>query len=88
MGEAVRLHSISPEATPEEVAAILAAHRARRHPVPATESDATTRCTSGCARRGSASHRAGLQRGPWRLSGRIGRRSRAVTVAGRTTPSS
>ena len=37
----------------------------------------TTRCTSGCARRVLRSHRSGLQRGPWRLSGRVGRRIRA-----------
>ena len=37
----------------------------------------TTRCTNGCTRRGSAARRSGLQRGPWRLSGRIGRRTRA-----------
>ena len=36
MGEAVRLHSISPEATPEEVAAILAAIAASQ-PVPVEE---------------------------------------------------
>ena len=47
------------------------ARRRRRSPRP------TTRSTSGCARHGCAARRSGLQRGPWRLSGRIGRRTRA-----------
>jgi hypothetical protein len=70
------LRAISPEASPDEVAAILAA---------------LTACTS--SRRGAAvgddtlhewvrtsrlrAHRSGLRRGPWRLSGRMPRRSRA-----------
>ena len=70
------LRSISPEATPEEIAAILgrdrgvdagAGGRGRR--------DDTLHEWVHAAR--LRSHRAGLQRGPWRLSGRIGRRSRA-----------
>jgi hypothetical protein len=71
----VRLRSISPEATPEEVAAILAAIAATR-PVPVEDDhDDTLHEWVHAAR--LRSHRSGLQRGPWRLSGRIGRRSRA-----------
>ena len=69
------LRSISPEATPEEIAAILAAIAATQ-PVPVEEDrDDTLHEWVHAAR--LRSHRAGLQRGPWRLSGRIGRRSRA-----------
>ena len=78
MAEAVSgpvLRSISPEATPEEVAAILAAIAATQ-PTPDEEArDDTLHEWVHAAR--LRSHRAGLQRGPWRLSGRIGRRSRA-----------
>ena len=71
----MRLRSISPEATPEEVAAILAAI-ASATVAPAAESgDDTLHEWVRAAR--LRSHRAGLARGPWRLSGRIGRRSRA-----------
>jgi hypothetical protein len=71
----VRLRSISPEASPEEIAAILAAIAATQ-PAPVEEArDDTLHEWVHAAR--LRSHRAGLQRGPWRLSGRIGRRSRA-----------
>ena len=71
----VRLRSISPDATPEEIAAILAAITACT-PAPMEEDrDDTLHEWVHAAR--LRSHRAGLQRGPWRLSGRIGRRSRA-----------
>ena len=70
------LRVLNPDATDEETAAILAA---------------VTLCTQGAASatasgdtlqewvRGTrlSARRAGLQRGPWRLSGRIGRRTRA-----------
>jgi hypothetical protein len=70
------LRSISPDATPEEVAAILAAIAATQ-PVPVDDGrrDDTLHEWVHAAR--LRSHRAGLQRGPWRLSGRIGRRARA-----------
>jgi hypothetical protein len=72
----VRLRSISPEATPEEIAAILAAIAASQPaPVEVDDRDDTLHEWVHAAR--LRSHRAGLQRGPWRLSGRIGRRSRA-----------
>jgi hypothetical protein len=70
------LRAITPEATPEEVAAIVAALVA---------------CTARVASHGFGddtlhewvrssrlrAHRSGLHRGPWRLSGRMARRSRA-----------
>ena len=58
--------------TPEEVAAIVAAIalRCRRAPVVEAASDDTLHEWVRAAR--LRSHRAGLQRGPWRLSGRIG----------------
>jgi len=72
----VRLQSISPEATPEEIAAILAAVAAATPVVEVDErKDDTLHEWVHAAR--LRSHRSGLQRGPWRLSGRIGRRSRA-----------
>jgi hypothetical protein len=69
------LRSISPSATPEEVAAILAAIAASTPPVVEPERDDTLHEWVRAAR--LRSHRAGLQRGPWRLSGRMVRRSRA-----------
>jgi len=71
------LRSISPEATPDEVAAILAAiSEVAREMAPGVEpGDDSLHEWVHVAR--LASRRAGLQRGPWRLSGRIGRRARA-----------
>jgi len=70
------LRSISPEATLEEVAAILEAITActptRR---PATTGDDTLHEWVRTSR--LRAHRSGLRRGPWRLSGRMPRRSRA-----------
>ena len=66
------MRSISPEATPEEVAAILAAIAASQPAPVEEERDDTLHEWVHAAR--LRSHRAGLQRGPWRLSGRIGRR--------------
>jgi Acyl-CoA carboxylase epsilon subunit len=70
------LRSVSPDATPEEIAAILAA-LASLEPaaVEAGDDDDTLHEWVRASR--LRSHRSGLQRGPWRLSGRIGRRSRA-----------
>jgi hypothetical protein len=70
------LRSISPEATPEEIAAILAAIAATQ-PVPVETDDRDDTLHEWVHAARLRSHRAGLQRGPWRLSGRIGRRSRA-----------
>ncbi len=76
------LRVVAPAATPQEVAAIMAAVGAAvAAPSNATQAagsagdpealDAWVRASRLSARR------AGLLRGPWRLSGRIGRRSRA-----------
>ena len=70
------LRSISPEASREEIAAILAAVAVSTAAAPVEDAhDDTLHEWVHAAR--LRSHRAGLQRGPWRLSGRIGRRSRA-----------
>lgn len=70
------LRVVTPEATDEEVAAILAAvsSLAVTAATPTGPDDTLHEWVRG-ARLGA--RRAGLQRGPWRLSGRIGRRSRA-----------
>ena len=70
------LRAVSPHATPEEVAAIVAAvaavTAARRSVGPG---DDTLHEWVRSSR--LRAHRAGLRRGPWRLSGRMPRRSRA-----------
>jgi hypothetical protein len=70
------LRVLNPDATDEEVAAILAAvAMCTQVAAPVSGSGGTlqewVRGTRLSARR------SGLQRGPWRLSGRIGRRTRA-----------
>jgi hypothetical protein len=79
------LRVISPDASPEELAAITAAievvrheraHAAARSAASATGGDAEHLDAWVRASRLSA-RRAGLLRGPWRLAGRIGRRARA-----------
>jgi hypothetical protein len=73
---AVELRVITPDATPEEVVAILAAVSAHRSAASFDDAgDDTLHEWVRAAR--LQSRRSGLQRGPWRLSGRIGRRSRA-----------
>jgi len=73
----VELRSIAPDATPEEVAAITAAVAASMAQAggfadePAEEGSSWVRAARITARRG------GYSRGEWRLSGRLGRRSRA-----------
>ena len=73
------LRVVAPSATPEEVAAIVAALEvclADDAPAAAmVASDDTMQEWVRGSRLGA--RRAGLQRGPWRLSGRIGRRARA-----------
>ena len=77
------LQIVSPDATPEEVAAItaaVAAVLAKRQAAAAAAAAAVS--ASGALHewvRASRlrARRTGLMRGPWRLSGRIGRRSRA-----------
>jgi hypothetical protein len=75
----MHLRSISPDATPDEVAAIVAAIE---ECAPAVVIDEGARAAGEPLQewvRGArlTARRSGLQRGPWRLSGRIGRRSRA-----------
>jgi Acyl-CoA carboxylase epsilon subunit len=70
-----RLRAISPDATPEEVAAIVAALGVLRGAHAEHAEDDTLHEWVRAAR--LQSHRSGLRRGPWRLSGRIARRSRA-----------
>ena len=74
-GAAPVLGRITPDASPDEIAAIVAAigecnWSAPAEPLP----DDTLHEWVNTAR--VMSRRAGLQRGPWRLSGRVGRRSR------------
>jgi Acyl-CoA carboxylase epsilon subunit len=63
--------------TPEEVAAVtavtIALEAQRRAAVPATAPDTLSMWVDASRR---SAQRALLQRGPWRLSGRLGRRSR------------
>ncbi|MFI5047747.1 MAG: acyl-CoA carboxylase epsilon subunit [Acidimicrobiia bacterium] len=71
------LRVVSPDATPEEVAAILAAVgaiTARSAAAAVDHADDALHEWVHSAR--LQSRRARLQRGPWRLSGRIGRRAR------------
>jgi hypothetical protein len=77
------LRSISPEAGPEEVAAIVAAVAAVGGPdgdgAPQLDTPQLDTPQLDAWVQGSrlAARRAGLQRGSWRLAGRIGRRARA-----------
>jgi hypothetical protein len=76
---------ISPDATPEEIAAITAAIEVIRQERAHAAARAASSVTGGDAEHLDAwvraarltSRRSGLLRGPWRLSGRIGRRTRA-----------
>jgi hypothetical protein len=76
---------ISPDASPEELAAITAAIEVVRHERAHAAARAAASSTGGDADHLDAwvrasrlsARRAGLLRGPWRLAGRIGRRARA-----------
>jgi hypothetical protein len=72
------LRVLNPDATDDEVAAILAAVTMCSQAVAAPPGE-TSSATLQEWVRGTrlTARRAGLQRGPWRLSGRIGRRTRA-----------
>jgi hypothetical protein len=80
-----RFQVVSPDATPEEIAAIAAALAVIEQERAAVLHAAAAATTGGGPDRLDAwvrasrlsARRAGLMRGPWRLSGRIGRRSRA-----------
>jgi hypothetical protein len=71
------LQVVTPGATDEEVAAILAAVTALSGAGAAPGGGADDTLHEWVRGARLSARRAGLQRGPWRLSGRIGRRSRA-----------
>ncbi|HEX9506268.1 MAG TPA: acyl-CoA carboxylase subunit epsilon [Acidimicrobiia bacterium] len=72
----LHLRVIEPDASPEEVAAIVAALTvAQADTASEIGSDDTLHEWVHVSR--LRSHRSTFQRGPWRLSGRIGRRTRA-----------
>lgn len=72
------LRAISPEATPAEVAAIVAAiGTLSAHEAPVEQPVDPDRLDGWVRVSRLSAHRAGLQRGSWRLYGRIGRRARA-----------
>ena len=71
------LRVLSPDASDEEVAAILAAVAMCTQGVAAPETTADGTLQEWVRGTRLGARRAGLQRGPWRLSGRIGRRTRA-----------
>jgi hypothetical protein len=77
--ERFELRSVSPDASPEEIVAITAAIS-----VSLASARASTAADASAAPRSSwvqaariAARRGGYSRGEWRLSGRLGRRSRA-----------
>ena len=76
-GSTPHLRVVTPDATPEEVAAIVAAVGAvlaQRRVVHSQPPESLSGWTTASR---LSSRRIGQQRGPWRLAGRIGRRSRA-----------
>ena len=73
---APRLQVISPDATPEEMATIVAAVTLATRASPAGPPDGEALHDWVRTARLRA-HRAALRRGPWRLSGRMPPRSRA-----------
>lgn len=81
MNPGVELRSISPEATPEEVAAIVAAVTQVERELAAQAAAASTvdsqRLDHWRLAPRLAHRRTGMTRGPWRLSGRLARRVRA-----------
>jgi hypothetical protein len=85
MAESPVLRVVSPDASPEELAAITAAIEVVRHERAHAAARAAASVTGGDEDHLDAwvrasrltARRAGLLRGPWRLSGRIDRRARA-----------
>jgi hypothetical protein len=69
------LRSIAPDATPDEVAAIVAAIASLQPGVVAPDESVARSRWLDASRR--SARRAGTSRGDWRLSGRIVRRARA-----------
>jgi hypothetical protein len=74
-GGAPVLRSISPDATPEEVAAIVAAIASFQPGVIEPEESGTRSRWLDASRR--SARRVGVSRGDWRMSGRVARRARA-----------
>ncbi len=72
-----RLRVISPDATPEEVAAITAAITASLQAASVAADPASEETSRWVQVARLSGRRAGYSRGDWRLSGRLGRRSRA-----------
>ncbi len=71
------LRVITPDATEEEVAAIVAALAAVQASEQFVEEDPSDDLHEWVHAARLRARRAGLQRGPWRMSGRLGRRARA-----------
>ena len=71
------LVGISPDATPEEVAAVLATFAVLEAQRAAVVEDEPVAVSNWVRASRLTARRAGLQRGEYRLSGRIGRRARA-----------
>jgi len=85
MADSPVLRVISPDASPEELAAITAAIEVVRHERALVAARSAASVTGGDAEDLDAwvrasrltARRSGMLRGPWRLSGRIDRRARA-----------
>jgi hypothetical protein len=85
MADSPVLRVISPDASPEELAAITAAIEVVRHERALVAARSAASVTGGDAEHLDAwvrasrltARRSGMLRGPWRLSGRIDRRARA-----------
>jgi hypothetical protein len=73
----VELRSISPSASPEEVAAITAAIAVSMAATLVSADDMAEPPSSWVQAARITARRGGYSRGEWRLSGRLGRRSRA-----------
>jgi len=74
---APRLRVVDAHATPEEIAAIVAAVGALTNRGNGTSERPNDTLHEWVHSARLQARRSGLQRGPWRLSGRIGRRARA-----------
>ena len=72
----VELRSIAPDATPEEVAAITAAVAASIASTGGGGDDSAAEDSNWVRAARITARRGGYSRGEWRLSGRLGRRSR------------
>ena len=71
------LRVITPDATEDEVAAIVAALAAVQSSAQFVEEAPSDDLHEWVHAARLRARRAGLQRGPWRMSGRLGRRARA-----------